>query len=45
MDGYYLLDAGTNNYQKIFDEIPTDGLIRDFVASPFTFPGEVNCQP
>lgn len=45
MDGYYLLDAGTNNYQKIFDEIPIDGLIRDFVASPYTFPGEVNCQP
>jgi hypothetical protein len=42
-DGYYLLDATTNTYEKILDDIPTDGLIRDFVTSPFDFPGEANC--
>jgi len=42
-DGYYLLDATTNTFEKILDDIPTDGLIRDFVTSPFDFPGEENC--
>jgi WD40 repeat protein len=42
-DGYYLLDATTNTYEKILDDIPTNGLIRDFVTSPFYFPGEENC--
>jgi hypothetical protein len=45
VDGYYLLDAVTNSYQKILNDIPGDGLILDFTASPFSFPGELNCQP
>jgi WD40 repeat protein len=44
IDGYYLLNATTNSYEKILDDIPTDGLIRDFAASPFNFPGEESCR-
>lgn len=42
-DGYYLLDATTNNYKKILDNIETDGLIRDFATTPFNFSGEASC--
>lgn len=42
-DGYYLLDATTNSYQKLLDVIKTDGLIRDLATAPFDFPGEANC--
>ncbi|MEZ4591755.1 MAG: hypothetical protein R3D55_11540 [Chloroflexota bacterium] len=43
-DGYYLFHALSNEFIKILDDIPTDGLIRDFVTSPFDFPREANCQ-
>jgi hypothetical protein len=42
-DGYYLLDATTNNYEKIVDDIETHGLIRNLATAPFDFPGEANC--
>ena len=44
-DGYYLLNATTNNYEKILDNIPKDGIIREFIASPFSFSGEFDCKP
>ncbi len=43
-DGYYLLDATTNSYEKILDLIEIDGIIRDFDPAPFQFSGEADCN-
>lgn len=43
-DGYYLLNATANDYEKILDTIETDGLIRDFATTPFDFPSEASCM-